>query len=99
MPQASKPMQDTVLFHNTLIRCLALWFESGDVIIVAGYVAFRVHRDVLADSSTILADMLSSLAVDDDSNQQEMEGCPVVRLEDSVPDVKHLLRILYNGIG
>ena len=85
-------------FHSALIKCLALWFESGDVVIVAGYVAFRVHRDVLSESSTVLADMLSSLVVSDDSDQEELEGCPVVRLEDSVNDVKHLIRILYNGI-
>ena len=53
---------------------------------------------MLADSSTVLADMLSSLAVSEESDQEELEGCLVVRLEDSVHDVKHLLRILYNGI-
>ena len=90
-------MQDTILYHISPIKCLALWFESGDVVIVAGYVAFRVHRDVLADSSTVLMDMLSSLAISEDSDREEIEGCPVVRLEDSVNDVKHLLRILYNG--
>ena len=84
--------------HSTVIKCLALWFESGDVVIVAGYVAFRVHKDVLSDSSTIFADILSSLAVNEDSDQEEIEGCPIVRLGDSVHDVKHLLHILYNGI-
>ncbi|KAM5544049.1 hypothetical protein V8D89_002235 [Ganoderma adspersum] len=91
-------MQDIVLLHSAPIKCLALWFESGDVVILAGYVAFRVHKDVLSDSSTVLADMLSSLAVSEESDREELEGCPVVRLEDSVHDVKHLLRVLYNGI-
>ena len=84
--------------HSTVIKCLALWFESGDVVIVAGYVAFRVHKDVLSDSSTVLADTLSSLVVSEESDQEELEGCLVVRLEDSVYDVKHLLRMLYDGI-
>ena len=53
---------------------------------------------MLSDSSTVLADMLSSLAVNEDNDREEIEGCPVVRLEDSVHDVKHLLRILYNGV-
>ena len=91
-------MRELTIFYSNPIKCLALWFESGDVVIVAGYVAFRVHRDVLSDSSTVFADMLSSLAVDEDREREEIEGCPVVRLEDSVNDVKHLLRILYNGI-
>ena len=91
-------MQDTILFHNTPIKCLALWFESGDVVIMAGYVAFRVHKDVLADSSTVIADMLSCVAVNEDSDREELEGCPVIRLEDSVHNVKHLLCILFNGI-
>ncbi|PIL26639.1 hypothetical protein GSI_11264 [Ganoderma sinense ZZ0214-1] len=92
-------MQDIVTFHQPpTIKCLDLWFESGDVVVVAGYVAFRVHRDVLSDNSTVLADMLSSLAASEESNQEELDGCPVVRLKDSVHDVKHLLRMLYNGI-
>ena len=92
-------MQHTaVIFHHTPIKCLDLWFDSGDVVVVAGYVAFRVHKDVLSESSGVLADMLSGLFANEESYQKELEGCPVVRLEDSVHDIKHLLRVIYNGI-
>ena len=95
-----KVSQDIVLLHISPTKCLSLWFESGDVVIVAGYAAFRVHRDVLLDSSTVLADILSSLAVSDESgrDREELEDYPVIQLEDSLRDMKHLLRVLYNGI-
>ena len=86
-------MQEIVLFHNTgtRIRCLALCFESG-------YVAFRIHRNVFSNSSTVLADMPSSPAVSDESDREALEGCPVVQVAETVHDVKHLIRIRYNGI-
>ncbi|KAI1786585.1 hypothetical protein LXA43DRAFT_897658 [Ganoderma leucocontextum] len=88
-----------MIFHNVPIKCLCLWFESGDVVVVAGYVGFRVHKDVLSDSSNTFANMLSDLAASAESDEDKVEGCPVVRFEDSVHDVKHLLRMLYNGIN
>ena len=88
-----------VIFYYNPIKCLSLWFDGGDVVVVAGYVGFRVHRDVLSENSGVLADMLSGLRAERERYQEELvEGCPVIRLEDSVHDVKHLLRLLYNGI-
>ncbi|TBU41576.1 hypothetical protein BD309DRAFT_964957 [Dichomitus squalens] len=84
-------MEDNV-FHHTPIRCLEFWFEDGDTMMTAGHVGFRIHKYVLSGGSSVLADMGRS-------DEDQLAGCPTVRLEESAHDVKHLLRMLYNGVG
>ena len=67
------------------------WLEDGNIVLVAGGVAFRVYRGLLASQSTVFADMFGSSC----ARENEMEeGCPVVHLSDSPIDVRHLLSFL-----
>ena len=79
-------MEDCI-FKRTPIRCLRLWFEDGDVTIVAGYVAFRVHKHKLLHGSSVLAD-----------TEWSEDGVTRIHLEETVYDVKHLLHMLYSGV-
>ena len=67
------------------------WLEDGNLILVAQDVAFRVYRGLLAEQSTVLAEMAAT------ASKEFLEifyGCPIVRLSDSPQNLVHLLRLL-----
>ncbi|KAI0091090.1 hypothetical protein BDY19DRAFT_933662 [Irpex rosettiformis] len=75
-----------------------LWFEDGNVVLVAENTGFRVYRGILARDSEVFRDMFllpqpSSLPVED-----TYEGCPLVRLaDDNADEVAKALTILFDG--
>lgn len=71
------------------------WFEDGSVILLAGSVAFKVHRGQLARHSEVFRDLLSLPQPIDEAS---FEGCPLVELHDSPTDLWYLLRALYDGL-
>ncbi|KAK7690540.1 hypothetical protein QCA50_005638 [Cerrena zonata] len=76
-----------------------LWFEDGNIVVVAENVPFKVHKGVLAGKSEVFSDMFSlpQPSVQDMSNVNEhFEGTPVVRLTDDWQDVKTLLAGIYH---
>ena len=74
-----------------LQRHKELWFEDGNVVLVAQDTAFRVFRGLLAEHSTVFADMF---ATSSPASEETLDGCPVVRLSDSSHDLAHLLRVV-----
>ncbi|KAI0753877.1 hypothetical protein C8Q74DRAFT_1361266 [Fomes fomentarius] len=68
-----------------------LSFPSGDGIIVASDVMFRIHVDRLARHSSVLAGKLKS-------GMEYMDGCPVVRVAESSDDLKAALRVVYGRL-
>ncbi|KAM5544054.1 hypothetical protein V8D89_002240, partial [Ganoderma adspersum] len=76
-----------------------LWFEDGNVVIVAGSAAFRVHTGILKLSrhSEIFQNMFGvpQPALPDPSDV--FDGQPVVHVSDSAHDFKQLLGMLYDG--
>lgn len=73
------------------------WFAQGDVVLLAkdDVVGFRLHHDVLSMQSEIFKDILSL-----PSHAQENEriqGCSVVHLQDSSEDLETLFDIFYDG--
>ena len=75
-----------------LTRDEEFWFEDGNIVLVAGNIAFKVFKGLLAAQSKVLGDMV---AAGDPGAGQMLEGCPVVRLFDDSPlEVRYLLRVL-----
>ncbi len=87
-------------------RVHSLWFEDGNVVVVAQESGFRVHRGVLsrhsaafvkllddASDSETLADQLNIVINPDNT----IEGSVMVHVSDSAHDFGHLLRIFYDG--
>ena len=72
-----------------------IWFEDGNVILVAGDIAFRVHRGQLERHSEIFRDLFS---LPQPVDQPTFQGFPTVRLYDSPSDITFLLRALYDGL-
>lgn len=72
-----------------------LWFEDGNVMIIAEDTAFRLHRGILSRHSEVFRDMFSIPQPQGDA--EIMEGVPVVHLPDSLHDLAHFLCALYDG--
>jgi hypothetical protein len=87
------------LSDSNFEKVVDLWYEDGSIVLVAregddeAARGYRVHRSLLAKHSTIFADMLSCPQPED--NEQH-EGCPVVRLADPANHVGHLLCAVYD---
>ncbi|KZT66660.1 hypothetical protein DAEQUDRAFT_767874 [Daedalea quercina L-15889] len=71
-----------------------VWFEDGNVVIVAGDVAFKVHRGVLSLHSEVFRDMFTIPPPPDD---ETLDGCHVVRVSDLASHIRRLLLVLYKG--
>jgi hypothetical protein len=72
-----------------------LWFDDGSVVLKAENTLFRVHRTTLSTHSTVFSDMFG---IPHPPGQDEIEGCPVVKLPDLANDVGYLLKALYNPL-
>ncbi|KAH9849255.1 hypothetical protein C2E23DRAFT_888437 [Lenzites betulinus] len=77
----------------------AYWHEDGNIIIIVqGDVAYRIHKGVLARRSGVFRTLFSLPQPEGGRNAETMDGCPVVRLQDSEHDFSHLLQALYDGM-
>lgn len=74
------------------------WFSDGNMVLLAGNVAFKVHRGQLVRHSDIFHDMFSMPQPEGEDGQGLLDGCPWVELHDDASDVLHLLRALYDGL-
>lgn len=75
--------------------CKDLWFDDGNVILVAGESGFRVHRSVLSRNSTVFCQLLD---LPHPSSSALMDGCPVINLPESAHHIGGLLRALYGEL-
>ncbi|KAL1938100.1 hypothetical protein VTO73DRAFT_11929 [Trametes versicolor] len=72
------------------------WFEDGSIVIVSrlGDVGFRVYKRLLAEHSPIFRDIFSL----PQPNQPAVEsswGCPVVVVDESPEQLRHLFRVIF----
>ncbi|KAF8429956.1 hypothetical protein L210DRAFT_3073903 [Boletus edulis BED1] len=90
-----------------------IWFLDGNVVLVAGSAAFKVHRGQLERHSEVFKDMflvgragvrpsrqgtsLSDKETLNEEGNKMVEGCPTVDIYDCPSDVHHLLVALYDG--
>ena len=68
-----------------------IWFDDGNIVLVARETAFRIYRRLLAGQSTVFSDMFASST---SSPDETFDGCPVVHLSDSPHDLAHLRVLL-----
>lgn len=73
------------------------WFKTGNVVLVAnGCEAFKVHSDFLGQRSKVFRDLLSG-DLPQPTNQETMDGSPVIPLSDDQDDFKIFLDFVYNS--
>ncbi|KAK2467460.1 hypothetical protein APHAL10511_000315 [Amanita phalloides] len=80
---------------SNLVRCSDLWFEDGNLVLVAASAAFKVHRGQLKRHSEFFSGLLM-LAEPRESFQ--IDGCDWIQLHDCPSDVLYFLRALYDGL-
>ena len=75
-----------------------LWFEVGNTILVANDgLGFRLHRGILSLHSEVFRDILSFPSSVEDNEM--MEGCPVLRLQDCGEDLDLFFTLLHDGVN
>ena len=69
-----------------------VWVEDGNFVIIVQSTAFRFYGGLLSMHSAIFKDMFS---IPQPSNDTEtFDGCPYIRLNDSVQDFAHFLQVI-----
>ncbi|KAI0915259.1 hypothetical protein AcV5_005424 [Taiwanofungus camphoratus] len=71
------------------------WFTDGNIILMVGHAAFKVHRGQLERHSDIFRDLF---AIPQPPGEERIDGCFWVELYDSPSDFLHLLGALYDGL-
>lgn len=81
-------------------RVDALWFPDGNIVVIAGAAAFRVHQGILSRQSEILKDVFNMPPPlpSDTTVPKEVDGCPVVHVSDTPFDFQQLLHALYDPL-
>lgn len=80
----------------TVQRHPDLWFDDGSVVCRAENTLFRVHMSQLARHSECFRDMFA-LAKPSKEEEDVVDGCPVLDLQDSPQDLASLFAALYDG--
>ncbi|RDX41828.1 hypothetical protein OH76DRAFT_1363808 [Lentinus brumalis] len=73
-----------------------VWFEDGNIIVIAQQTAFCFHRGTLAKHSEIFCSLFT---VPQPTSPDTMDGCPVICVTDTPYDFKFLLRAIYDGVS
>ncbi|EJF58693.1 hypothetical protein DICSQDRAFT_35215, partial [Dichomitus squalens LYAD-421 SS1] len=71
-----------------------LWFDDGNLILVAGNVEFCIYMGPLINSSPVFRDMLS---LPQPTSDGESYACPVVQVPDHPNDIRCILQSLIFG--
>ncbi|PPR05802.1 hypothetical protein CVT26_010152 [Gymnopilus dilepis] len=83
---------------STPTRSSDYWFDSGDVVLEAEGVQFRVHRDVLARHSRIFSDTFGMPQGEGSPQDVLVDDCPIVGLSEKSSEIKYLLSIFYDNM-
>ncbi|KAJ7642004.1 hypothetical protein FB45DRAFT_1022718 [Roridomyces roridus] len=86
----------STIFISREEQCEAMWFSSGDLIIRAGLVAFRVFREVLARCSPVLAKLLSTAQLE---LCDSFDGARVIEFSQTPVDVEHFLKAIFDPLS
>ncbi|KAI0788374.1 hypothetical protein C8Q74DRAFT_1367103 [Fomes fomentarius] len=75
-----------------------LWFEDGNVIVIAQERAFRFHRGALSRHSDVFCGLFSLPQPTSRDVVDTLDGISIVHVPDTAYDFKHLLRAIYDGV-
>ncbi|OBZ69703.1 hypothetical protein A0H81_10185 [Grifola frondosa] len=70
------------------------WYKDGNIVLIAGNIAFRVYQGLLAEQSQVFMDLF---VVPQPAGAETMDDCAMVHLSDSPEDLRHLLRALFKN--
>lgn len=74
-----------------------VWFDDGNIVLVAEQTAFKVYRGVLQMHSPFFRDMLDLPQPKETSSSEKYEECPIVTIpEDSAKDIALFLKAIFD---
>jgi hypothetical protein len=73
------------------------WFHDGNIVVIAGQAAFKVHRGQLERHSEVFAGLFG-VPQPPLGDQDLVDGCPCVVFHDEPEDVFYFLSALYDGL-
>ncbi|KAI0690218.1 hypothetical protein BC835DRAFT_1307999 [Cytidiella melzeri] len=88
-------MSNTALCRLGSLVLSDFWFADGNIILISGHAAFKVHRGQLERHSEVFRDLFS---IPQPPVQDLIEGCAWVELYDPPGDILCLLKALYDGL-
>ncbi|KAJ7182424.1 hypothetical protein C8R43DRAFT_1054358 [Mycena crocata] len=85
--------------EDQVARVEELWFSNDTLVIKAENMEFCVSKSLLAARSPVFSDMVTfpQPANDEATSEDMVDGSPVVRLHDSGPAVRALLKALFDS--
>lgn len=89
-----RPGFDAQTQGTVITRCDELWYKDGSIVIEAETTQFRVYQGVLAAQSDVFADMFSIPQPPTEQRGELVEGCPVVKVQDTAIDWTYVLEAL-----
>ncbi|KAI0788373.1 hypothetical protein C8Q74DRAFT_1195685 [Fomes fomentarius] len=105
MAQATKPPSDSSPTNTgstaSIIRDSEIWFDDGNIIVIAQQTAFRFHRGVLSRHSVVFRELfgIPYSSTSEPGIPDSMEGCPAVHVTDTSCDFRRLLCAIYDGMS
>lgn len=75
-----------------------LWFEDGSVVLATSDTLFRVYRGTLSRYSPVFRDLFSLPQPTSTSDQDMLDGIPVVHLYDDPTQLAHFLNALHDRL-
>ena len=81
----------TPLENDTIERDQDLWFDDGNIVLVAENVGFCIYKGLLSSQSPVFSDLISGTSLRADEN---IDDIPVARIYDSPTELRHLFRVL-----
>jgi len=89
---------DPQIERTTVDRNEEFWFEDGTIVLLVakeageGDTAFRIYKGLLARHSPVFSDLFA--AVPQPEAEEQIDGCPTVRISDPPEDVVRTLRLV-----
>ena len=96
-PAAKRPRTDSDQpTTDVLARSPEIWYEDGNVLLIAQEVEFRVHRSVLSRCSDVFKDMFEVGRPELSTYKSGSEDIPIVQLSDKANELTTFLKIVYS---
>lgn len=83
-------------FLNPIIRATraGIWFDDGNIILVAEDMLFKVHRGLLSQRSQVFRDIVSIPRSPKPEESHLLDGVPLIRVIDKWKDLSYVLSAL-----
>ncbi|KAI0788375.1 hypothetical protein C8Q74DRAFT_1367104 [Fomes fomentarius] len=83
---------------TSIHRDSQVWFEGGNIVVVANNTAFRFHKSVLSRYSDVFRDLFCVPQPAVAGQEELMDGCTVVHVSDTSHDFRVLVLAMYGGV-